>query len=32
MNSVKPRILYAEDEADIASVVTDYLLHAGYEV
>ena len=32
MNSAKPRILYAEDEADIASVVTDYLHHAGYEV
>ncbi|MBB6576993.1 two-component system response regulator BaeR [Comamonas odontotermitis] len=32
MNTAKPRILYAEDEADIASVVTDYLHHAGYEV
>lgn len=32
MNTAKPRILYAEDEADIASVVIDYLHHAGYEV
>ena len=32
MNSSVPRILYAEDEADIASVVIDYLQHAGFEV
>jgi two-component system response regulator BaeR len=32
MNTTLPRIIYAEDEADIASVVTDYLVHAGYTV
>ena len=32
MNTTPPRIVYAEDEADIASVVTDYLVHAGYTV
>ena len=32
MTTPKPRILYAEDEADIASVVMDYLHHAGYDV
>ena len=32
MNTPAPRILYAEDEADIASVVIDYLHHAGFQV
>ena len=32
MNMTPPRIVYAEDEADIASVVSDYLVHAGYTV
>ena len=32
MNTTPARIVYAEDEADIASVVTDYLVHAGYTV
>jgi len=32
MTSPPPRIVLAEDEADIASVIVDYLRHAGYRV
>jgi len=32
MNTYTPRIVLAEDEADIASVIVDYLRHAGYRV